>query len=373
AGQGRGALARARRPHGPARGARHCRRGGHGVPRDMSLMRGSAFVTGGGSGIGRAIAEALAARGAPVAVFDLLPDGGKETLGAIEARGGRACFLQGDASRWGDVDAGVTGAVATLGPLGIMVNAAGILDGYAPADELTLPVWERVIGINLTGTFVGCKRALVEMLPRAAGRIVNIASVAGVVGSGGGPAYVASKHGVVGLTRQLAVAYAARGVTVNAICPGAIATGLRANSTRILGRDAPEMRGIGGDDAAVRASTPADARRYSNERFAEAFWTARDIAQTMDELGYYAMWTAEHHFQREGYEVLPNLIQLSLWLATQTKRLKFGCAFNILPMWHPLRLAEDYAMADIVTGGRVIMGVGRGYHTREVESFGAPL
>src|SRR5207247_408029 len=148
-------------------------------------------------------------------------------------------------------------AVATLGPLGIMVNAAGILDGYAPADELTLPVWERVIGINLTGTFVGCKRALVEMLPRSAGRIVNIASVAGVVGSGGGPAYVASKHGVVGLTRQLAVAYAARGVTVNAICPGAIATGLRANSTRILGRDAPEMRGIGGDDAAVRAITPA--------------------------------------------------------------------------------------------------------------------
>src|SRR5438128_3222096 len=122
-----------------------------------------------------------------------------------------------------------------------------------------------------------------------------------------------------------------------------------------------------------RDGTPADARRYSNERFAEAFWTARDIAQTMDELGYYAMWTAEHHFQREGYEVLPNLIQLSLWLATQTKRLKFGCAFNILPMWHPLRLAEDYAMADIVTSGRVIMGVGRGYHTREVETFGAPL
>src|SRR3989454_10373365 len=95
------------------------------------------------------------------------------------------------------------------------------------------------------------------MLPRGRGRIINIASVAGLVGSGGGPAYTASKHGVVGLTRQLAVAYAARGVTVNAICPGAIATGLRANSTRILGRDAPQMRGIGGDDAAVPASTPA--------------------------------------------------------------------------------------------------------------------
>ena len=119
--------------------------------------------------------------------------------------------------------------------------------------------------------------------------------------------------------------------------------------------------------------TPANERRYSSERLREVFATARDIARTMDELGYQVLWTAEHHFQREGYECIPNLIQLGLWLATQTKRLKFGCAFNVLPMWHPIRLAEDYAMADIVTDGRVIMGVGRGYHTREVESFGAPL
>jgi alkanesulfonate monooxygenase SsuD/methylene tetrahydromethanopterin reductase-like flavin-dependent oxidoreductase (luciferase family) len=126
------------------------------------------------------------------------------------------------------------------------------------------------------------------------------------------------------------------------------------------------------DDIGLRG-IPANDRRYSNERLSEVFATVRDVAQTMDRLGYYALWTAEHHFQREGYECLPNLIQLSLWLATQTERLKFGCAFNVLPMWHPIRLAEDYAMADIVTDGRVIMGVGRGYHTREVETFGAPL
>ena len=119
--------------------------------------------------------------------------------------------------------------------------------------------------------------------------------------------------------------------------------------------------------------TPANERRYPTERLGEVFWTARRIARVMDELGYYAFWTAEHHFQHEGYECLPNLIQLGLWLATQTTRLKFGCGFNVLPMWHPIRLAEDYAMADIVTDGRVIMGVGRGYHTREVETFGAPL
>ena len=119
--------------------------------------------------------------------------------------------------------------------------------------------------------------------------------------------------------------------------------------------------------------TPANDRRYSNERLSEVFATSRRVARVMDELGYYCFWAAEHHFQHEGYECIPNLIQWGLWLATQTQRLKFGCGFNILPMWHPIRLAEDYAMADIVTDGRVIMGIGRGYHTREVETFGAPL
>src|SRR3977135_1635090 len=121
------------------------------------------------------------------------------------------------------------------------------------------------------------------------------------------------------------------------------------------------------------AGTPADHRRYSDARLREAFATARDVAQTMDELGYDVLWTAEHQLQREGYEVFPNLIQLGLWLATQTQRLNFGCAFNVLPMWHPIRLAEDYAQADIMTGGGEIMGVGRGDDTREVETCGAPM
>ena len=119
--------------------------------------------------------------------------------------------------------------------------------------------------------------------------------------------------------------------------------------------------------------TPADERRYSNERLIGALEHSKQLAKLMDDLGFYAMWTAEHHFQREGYECLPNLILLSTYLATQTKRLRFGCAFNIVPMWHPLRLAEDYAMADILTGGRVIFGVGRGYQSREVETLGAPV
>jgi alkanesulfonate monooxygenase SsuD/methylene tetrahydromethanopterin reductase-like flavin-dependent oxidoreductase (luciferase family) len=82
---------------------------------------------------------------------------------------------------------------------------------------------------------------------------------------------------------------------------------------------------------------------------------------------------AEHHFQPEGYECIPNVIMLALHLAHLTENLRFGCGFNITPMWHPLRLAEDFATVDILTGGRVIFGVGRGYHTREVETFGSPL
>jgi alkanesulfonate monooxygenase SsuD/methylene tetrahydromethanopterin reductase-like flavin-dependent oxidoreductase (luciferase family) len=122
-----------------------------------------------------------------------------------------------------------------------------------------------------------------------------------------------------------------------------------------------------------RDGTPADQRRYGNEPVVEAYRSMVDVSRVMDDEGYYCLWTAEHHFQREGYEVFPNLVQLGLWLATQTRRLKLGCAFNVVPMWHPVRLAEDYAMADIVTNGRIIMGVGRGYHSREVESFGAPV
>jgi alkanesulfonate monooxygenase SsuD/methylene tetrahydromethanopterin reductase-like flavin-dependent oxidoreductase (luciferase family) len=93
----------------------------------------------------------------------------------------------------------------------------------------------------------------------------------------------------------------------------------------------------------------------------------------MDRLGYDTFWTAEHHFQHEGYECIPNVLMLAVHLAQVTRRLRFGCGFNITPMWHPLRLAEDFAVADILTGGRVTFGVGRGYHTREVETFGSPL
>ena len=118
---------------------------------------------------------------------------------------------------------------------------------------------------------------------------------------------------------------------------------------------------------------PVNDRRYPNEHLATVFDKAQAMAQLMDRLGYNTFWMAEHHFQHEGYECIPNVLMMAVHLAQVTKRIRIGCGFNITPMWHPLRLAEDYATADILTGGRVTFGVGRGYHTREVETFGSPL
>jgi alkanesulfonate monooxygenase SsuD/methylene tetrahydromethanopterin reductase-like flavin-dependent oxidoreductase (luciferase family) len=126
------------------------------------------------------------------------------------------------------------------------------------------------------------------------------------------------------------------------------------------------------DDHGLEATAVND-RWLSNDRLVGVFDKATRIAQLMDRRGYDVFWLAEHHFQREGYEVIPNILMLAVHLAHLTQRIKFGCGFNIAPMWHPLRLAEDYAVADYLTGGRVLFGVGRGYHTREVETFGAPM
>jgi alkanesulfonate monooxygenase SsuD/methylene tetrahydromethanopterin reductase-like flavin-dependent oxidoreductase (luciferase family) len=119
--------------------------------------------------------------------------------------------------------------------------------------------------------------------------------------------------------------------------------------------------------------TPINDRRYPNEKLATALSKAEAMAKLMDRLGYGTYWMAEHHFQPEGTECIPNVLLMALHLTHITKNLRLGCGFNITPMWHPLRLAEDYAMADILSHGRVVFGVGRGYHTREVESFGTPL
>ena len=122
-----------------------------------------------------------------------------------------------------------------------------------------------------------------------------------------------------------------------------------------------------------QSATPADERRYSNEELASVFAKTDAVARKLDEIGFDTLWLAEHHFQHEGYECIPNILMCAVHLAHITRSLRIGCGFNIAPMWHPLRLAEDFATADILTHGRTVFGVGRGYHTREVETFGAPM
>ncbi len=246
----------------------------------MSFEGGLAVVTGAGSGIGRAVALMLAVRGASVAAVDLDGARAAETAGRITAAGGRGAAFQADASVGADIDRAVTEAVARFGPLEVMVNNAGVLDGYLNVDEMTEATWRRVLDIDLTGVFLGCKRALQEMLPRGRGRIVNMASVAGLGGTGGGAAYVAAKHGVIGLTRQMAVVYAARGITVNAVCPGPIATDLRRNSQAILGPGMPDTsdRGIAASDEQVRAGVPAGRRGTVEEVAAAVCFLASEEA-----------------------------------------------------------------------------------------------
>ena len=127
-----------------------------------------------------------------------------------------------------------------------------------------------------------------------------------------------------------------------------------------------DLENIGFDGTAVND------RWLPDEHLNTVFDKSLSFAKLMDDLGYSTFWSAEHHYQREGYECIPNLLMLYVHMAHLTKSLKFGCGFNIAPMWHPLRLAEDFATADLLTNGRVIFGVGRGYHSREVDTFGSP-
>jgi NAD(P)-dependent dehydrogenase (short-subunit alcohol dehydrogenase family) len=171
--------------------------------------------------------------------------------------------------------------VAHFGSLDVMVNNAGVLDGYQNVDEIDEGMWRRVVDIDLTGVFLGCKRALQEMLPRGAGRIINMASIAGLNGTGGGAAYIASKHAVVGLTRQMAVVYTDKGITTNCVCPGVIPTNLRQHTTTVLGDSLSNLaaRGIALSDEEVRRAVPAGVKGTTQDIAAAACFLASDDAK----------------------------------------------------------------------------------------------
>jgi 3-oxoacyl-[acyl-carrier protein] reductase len=186
-----------------------------------------ALITGAASGIGRAMAEEFAARGAQIAACDIAADGAEATrAAALEAGAPRAIALTADISRPADVARAVAAAQDELGRIDVLCSNAGILDGYASALDTDEELWDRVMDVNLKATWLLSRAALPGMLERGSGAIIVTASVAGMVAGGGGVAYTASKHGVIGLMRQIAYENAAKGIRVNAICPGVTQTGM---------------------------------------------------------------------------------------------------------------------------------------------------
>lgn len=225
-----------------------------------------AFITGAGSGMGKATALEFARQGARVVAVDIDKKSVDNTCLEIGAE--KAFAINGDISVADSVTRMCDEAIAHFGRVDILVNNAGILDNYLSVTQTDEALWDKVLNVNLKSMFLTTRALIPQMVERGGGVIINVASIAALVAGGGGAAYTASKHGVVGLTRQIAFDYGQRGVRANAICPGAVETGM----TKDI---------FAADDAAVMAavrSVPAGRYGKAEEIAKLALYLASDDA-----------------------------------------------------------------------------------------------
>jgi NAD(P)-dependent dehydrogenase (short-subunit alcohol dehydrogenase family) len=214
-----------------------------------------AFVTGAGSGIGRATAVAFAAAGAAVVVADVSEQGNRETGRLIEDQGARVLAVRCDVTSGHDVKMALDHAVSAFGRLDIAFNNAGVEQPVGPAAEVSEEEWDRIVDINLRGVFLCMKNQIPLMLEQGGGAIVNTSSGAGVTAVKGQAAYTAAKHGVVGLTKAAALDYASANLRINAVCPGIIDTAMM---QRFTGDSARGRERVIGQEPVGRMGTPEE-------------------------------------------------------------------------------------------------------------------